>query len=78
MYDKGQGVKQDYKKAFELYEKAANQGFAQAQLNVGTMYENAEGVKEDKKKAKEWYKKACDNRIQEGCEYYKDLNQKGY
>ena len=34
--------------------------------------------KEDKKKAKEWYKKACDNRIQEGCEYYKDLNQKGY
>ena len=30
MYDFGKGIKQDYKKAFEWYEKSANQGNSKA------------------------------------------------
>ena len=78
MYDNGRGVKQDYKKAFEWYEKAANQGYASAQNNLGVMYGNGYGVREDKKIAKEWFGKACDGGVQNGCDYYKILNQQGY
>ena len=34
MYDNGRGVKQDYIKAVELYQKAAEQGHAEAQFNL--------------------------------------------
>ncbi len=36
IYERGQGIKQDYKKAVELYKKSADQGFTQAQstLNI--------------------------------------------
>jgi len=37
MYDKGKGVPQDYKQAVEWYRKAADQGDARAQLNLGVM-----------------------------------------
>ena len=33
MYDKGQGVRQDYAQAVQWYRKAAEQGDAQAQYN---------------------------------------------
>jgi len=33
MYDKGQGVPQDYAEALKWYRKAAEQGFAEAQYN---------------------------------------------
>lgn len=78
MYDNGEGVKQDYIKAFEWYEKAAKQGFAMAQFNIGDMYANGQGVKQDKKIAKEWFGKACDGGDQKGCDKYKILNQQGY
>ena len=38
MYAKGQGVAQDYQQALAWYKKAANQGDATAQNNVGWMY----------------------------------------
>ncbi len=38
MYDKGYGVPQDYNKAMENYLKAADQGNAEAQFNIGTFY----------------------------------------
>jgi len=34
MYETGQNIPKDYKKALEWYTKAANQGNAQAQLNI--------------------------------------------
>ncbi|MEF0142113.1 tetratricopeptide repeat protein, partial [Acinetobacter baumannii] len=37
LYVEGQVVPQDYKKAFEWYSKAANQGNAEAQNNLGAM-----------------------------------------
>ena len=60
MYSEGQGVKQDYFKAFEWWQKAADQGYASAQFNLGVMYANGQGVKQDYFKAFEWYQKAAE------------------
>ena len=38
MYNRGQGVDVNYKKAIEWYEKAAKQGDADAQSNLGDIY----------------------------------------
>ncbi len=53
------GVTENYQKAFECYEKAALQGDAKAQHNLGVMYYNGDGVTKDIKKAFEWYEKAA-------------------
>ncbi|WP_164071294.1 tetratricopeptide repeat protein, partial [Aliarcobacter cryaerophilus] len=71
-------VKQDYLKAREWFEKAANQGYVNAQYNLGMMYVNGYGVKQDYLKAKEYFGKACDNKDQDACRNYKILNQQGY
>jgi TPR repeat protein len=47
MYENGVGVPQDYKEAVSWYRKAAEQGFAGAQGNLGVMYGNGLGVPRD-------------------------------
>lgn len=42
--------KQDYAKSIEWYTKLANQGFAEAQNNLGGMYFLGQGVHQDYKK----------------------------
>jgi len=49
----------DYKKAMELYQKAADQGYAVAQLNLGFMYMMGNGVKKDRIKAYQLWTKAA-------------------
>lgn len=56
MYLRGEGTEQDLEKAFEWTEKSAEQGFAQAQNELGRAYEQ---MKQDYNKAIEWYKKAA-------------------
>ena len=73
IYVSGQGVKQDDVKALKWFRKAAEQGFAPAQFNLGVMYYNGRGVQVNKSLAKEWLGKACDNGEQKGCEYYGKL-----
>lgn len=75
MYALGEGVRQDYQKAKELYEKAAIQGNAGAQCNLGLLYEYGKGVRQDLATAKEWYGRACDNGNQNGCDAYARLNR---
>ena len=77
-YANGQGVRQDLVQAVQWYRKAAEQGFAQAQYNFGVMYAKGEGVRQNYKIAKEWFGKACDNGLQQGCDAYRKLDQKGY
>jgi hypothetical protein len=60
LYDNGQGVAQDYVKAREWYEKAADKGEASAMTNLGWLYANGRGVAQDYPKAREWYEKAAD------------------
>jgi len=56
----GEGIVKDLVTAVEWYTKAAEQGIASAQYNLGRMYYNGEGVAEDKLKAVELYTKAAE------------------
>ncbi len=60
MYENGQGVPQDYAQAMIWFRKAADQGEADAQFNLGVMYENGQGVAQDYAQAVAWYRKAAD------------------
>jgi TPR repeat protein len=46
-------------KARQWLEKAAAQGLAAAQFNLGTMYDNGYGVPQDYVQARQWYEKAA-------------------
>jgi len=61
LYANGQGVTQDYVRAREWYEKAAEKGFPRAMGNLGVLYHNDQGVAQDYAKAREWYEKAAAN-----------------
>ena len=76
MYYNGEGVRQDYAKAAEWYEKSANQGYANAQFDLGLMYGKGLGVRQNRVIAKEWIGKSCDNGFQKGCDGYRILNQR--
>ena len=55
MYDKGEGVPEDHRKAVKWYRQAAEQGHAVAQSNLGYMYDKGEGVPEDNQEAVKWF-----------------------
>ena len=75
MYHGGKDIPQDYAKSLEWSQKAANQGNAQAQFNLGLMYNEGKGVRQNSNTAKEFFGKACDNGYQNGCHNYRILNQ---
>ena len=58
-----QVVKQDSKEAVEWYRKAAVQGFAIAQYNLGTMYANGLGVRQDVANALKWWQQSKDKNM---------------
>jgi hypothetical protein len=61
MYEKGQGVAQDYQQARSWYDIAARQNFASAQTNLGLLYFNGQGVTRDYQKAYFWFSLAKAN-----------------
>ncbi|MBQ5538953.1 MAG: sel1 repeat family protein, partial [Bacteroidales bacterium] len=69
----GEGVSQNYAKAFEWWQKAAEQGRSDAQYNLGVMYKNGEGVPKNINKAKEWYSKAAEQGYEDAKEALKEL-----
>ena len=48
--------------SFEETKRAADQGDADAQFNMGAMYYDGEGVQQDYQKAKQWYEKAAEKK----------------
>jgi uncharacterized protein len=60
MYDRGQGVPQDYPQAAAWYRKAAEQGNANAQGNLGSIYLYGRSVPQDYAQAAAWYRKAAE------------------
>jgi TPR repeat protein len=50
----------NYQEAFQWYCKAANQGYAPAQVNLGALYAEGHGVPQDFQEALAWYQKAAD------------------
>ena len=61
MYEKGQGVPQDYKEAVKWYRLSAEQGYADAQYNLGQIYRRGEGVPRDYVLAHMWLNFAVSN-----------------
>ena len=59
MYDNGDGVPEDNAEAVKWYRKAAEQGDAVAQTNLGAMYAKGEGVPEDYVRALAWFNLAA-------------------
>jgi hypothetical protein len=75
LYEKGQGVPQDYAealkwnlkaaeqgnaKALNWYRKAAEQGNAEAQFHLGRMYDERRGVPQNYAEAVKWYREAAE------------------
>jgi eukaryotic-like serine/threonine-protein kinase len=61
LYEKGLGTDKDPAHAAQLYQSAADHGYAEAQNVLGTLYATGgDGLKEDDKQAVVWYQKAAD------------------
>jgi len=60
MYEQGRGVARNEAAAVKWYRKAADQGNATGQVNLGLMYEQGRGVARDEAEAVKWYRKAAD------------------
>ncbi len=58
-----QGVPQDYAQGVQWYRKAAEQGYANAQLNLGLSYDKGQGVQQNDAKAFAWYRKAAEQGV---------------
>ena len=50
----------DFETAFNEFKPFAEQGYANAQFNLGSMYNNGQGVLQDDKEAVKWYTKAAE------------------
>ena len=74
MYDQGEGVPQDDKAAAHWYRRAAEQGHAKAQLNLGGMYYEGKGVPKDYVYAHMWVSIAISNGTSKEHKHRKDLN----
>ena len=55
MYSEGQGVPQDYAEAGKWYRRSAEQGYAQAQYNLGLWYAQGEAGPHDDVQAHMWF-----------------------
>ena len=58
-------VSQDYEQAAEWFTKAAEQGYAEAQYNLGVMYDFGQGVPQDYNEAGELISKGARRDIQQ-------------
>jgi TPR repeat protein len=65
MYFKGKGVAQDHMEAARWTRKAADQGLAEAQSNLGDMYFKSKGVAQDHMEAARWTRKAANQGLVE-------------
>ena len=61
LYQHGEGVDKDPKKAAEWYQQAAERGHPSAQYNLGGMYLRGDGVEKDLVMAYFWRKLAADD-----------------
>jgi len=60
MYAEGRGVTQDDAQAVNWHRKAAEQGYAMAQILLGIRYREGRGVPQDDVQAVDWYRKAAE------------------
>ena len=53
-------LSKDYARAVQSFRKAAEDGNADAQFNLGVMYSKGRGVEQDYARAAHWYRKAAE------------------
>jgi TPR repeat protein len=75
MYYTGTGVTLDYSEAAKWVQKAAEQGFARAQIDLAYLYEQGKGVPLDYVSAYAWYKLAVAGGDERGRARMKTLSQ---
>ena len=68
IYSNGEYVEQDYKKAFDYYQKAAVQGHLWGMYNLSGCYVSGQGTDLDLLKAGEWLRKAAEGGLQEAID----------
>jgi|GEM_PF-6560677 len=78
LYSNGTFFDKSAEKAVEIFEKAAEGGYAEAQFHLGSMYNSGRGVTRSTSKAMGWYSKAAEQGHTEskfvlGMIYLKDL-----
>ena len=71
------GKNHDNAKAAKLFRKAAEQGYANAQMWLGTLYLNGDGVPQNRSKAIEWMKKAAKQGQPGALEFMNALHSSG-
>jgi TPR repeat protein len=54
MYQNGFGMERNFNEAAKWFQRAAEQGDAKAQSNLGAMYVDGQGVEKDQAKAYQW------------------------
>jgi len=74
MYYTGTGVKLDFIEAAEWVRRAAELGYARAQLDLGYLYEQGKGVPVDHIVAYMWYKAAVDRGERRGITAMRNLS----
>lgn len=77
LYEHGKGVRQDYEKATTLYKKSCKLKYPNACFMLGNLYKDGKILSHNLSFAKEFYGKACDMGMQDGCDFYKELNLSG-
>src|SRR5262249_34557805 len=61
IYKKLESENENHSKAFQLFQKAADNNSKDGQFNVGLCYERGIGVDENEETAAQWYRKAKDD-----------------
>ena len=73
MYYSGMGVQRDYAEVAKWTRRAAEQGYARAQTDLGYLYENGKGVSLDYVSAYRWYRLAAQGGDKRSRERLKSL-----
>lgn len=75
--DGGYGVDKDPRQAVKWYRKAAEQGHAGGQVELGRCYEEGIGVDKDPREAVTWYRKAAEQGYSDGQKHLGDCYRAG-
>ena len=67
----------NYEDAVKWYRKAAEQGYAEAQISLGAHYSLGLAVKQDLKTAVEWYRRAAEQGNLKGQLWFADCHKEG-
>lgn len=73
IFGKGKGIVQDYKRAFNAFEKSCNLEFSDSCNLLAYLYMRGKGTRQNLTKAKELLGKSCNLGNQNGCNVYNSM-----